>query len=90
MAGAILQVPSASILSTCYSGPFVPVLHGPQRVIMTAAAHNRNSFGCPYRDKNNYLIGNFLDEGRNPDQAWQKNHQQIAQKILTLEQKMDC
>lgn len=84
---AIPHVPSALILSACYSGSFVPTLQGPQRIIMTAAAHNRNSFGCAYHDKNTYFMGNLLGEGWNPDQTWQENHQQMAQKIMALEQK---
>lgn len=84
---AIPHVPSALILSACYSGSFVPPLRGPQRVIMTAAAHDRNSFGCAYHDKNTYFMGNLLGEGWNPDQTWQENHQQMAQKIMALEQK---
>ncbi len=83
----IPHVPSALILSACYSGSFVPPLQGPQRIIMTAAAHNRNSFGCAYHDKNTYFMGNLLGEGWNPDQTWQENHQQMAQKIMALEQK---
>ena len=54
---------------------------------MTAAAHNRNSFGCAYHDKNTYFMGNLLGEGWRPDQTWQENHQQMAQKIMVLEQK---
>lgn len=82
---AIPQVPSALILSACYSGSFVPPLLGPQRVIMTAAAHNRNSFGCAYHEKNTYFMGNLLGEGWNPDQTWQENHQQMAAKVTQLE-----
>jgi len=84
---AIPQVPSVWILSACFSGSFVPPLRGPQRIIMTAAAHNRNSFGCAYNDKNTYYMGNLLGEGWTPDQTWQVNHQQMAQKIMALEQK---
>jgi hypothetical protein len=83
---AIPQVPSALILSACYSGSFVPPLRGPQRVIMTAAAHNRNSFGCAYHDKNTYFLGNLLGEGWKPNQTWLENHQQMAAKVTQLEQ----
>jgi hypothetical protein len=32
-------------------------------------------------------MGNLLGEGWTPDQTWQVNHQQMAQKIMALEQK---
>jgi hypothetical protein len=44
------------IVSACFSGVFVPVLEGDNRMIMTAARPDRTSFGCgqdnryPYYD----------------------------------------
>jgi hypothetical protein len=39
------------IVSSCYSGAFLPVLDGRQTIVMTAAAYDRTSFGCqPSRD----------------------------------------
>jgi len=34
------------IVSACYSGVFVPALAAPNRMVLTAARHDRNSFGC--------------------------------------------
>lgn len=34
------------IVSACYSGVFVPVLSGPQTMIVSAASADRSSFGC--------------------------------------------
>lgn len=34
------------VISACKSGSFVPLLQAPDRVVMTAAAAARNSFGC--------------------------------------------
>lgn len=34
------------IVSACYSGVFVPVLSGPQTMIVSAASSDRSSFGC--------------------------------------------
>ncbi len=33
-------------ISACYSGGFIPGLEGPDRLVMTAARHDRTSFGC--------------------------------------------
>ena len=38
--------PTVVIISACYSGIFVDGLAGPDRMIMTAARRDRNSFGC--------------------------------------------
>jgi len=38
--------PTVMIVSACYSGIFVDALSGPNRMIMTAARRDRNSFGC--------------------------------------------
>lgn len=77
---------SAWLLSACYSGSFVRPLAGPGRVILTAAAHNRNSFGCAYHDKNTYFIGNLLGTSWNPDATWLENHRLMADNIAKLEQ----
>jgi len=38
--------PTVVIISACFSGVFVPVLKGPDRMVMTAARPDRTSFGC--------------------------------------------
>lgn len=45
------------VISACYSGSFVEDLAGPKRLILTASASDRNSFGCS--DENE-----FTDWGR--------------------------
>ncbi len=40
------QRPTIVIISACYSGIFVDGLSGPDRMVMTAARRDRNSFGC--------------------------------------------
>lgn len=43
--------PTVVIVSACYSGVFVPALKAPNRIVLTAAAVNRSSFGCGEADK---------------------------------------
>jgi hypothetical protein len=43
--------PTVVIISACYSGVFVPVLAGSNRMILTAARPDRSSFGCGEADK---------------------------------------
>jgi hypothetical protein len=47
--------PAAVVVSACFSGVFVPKLKGPQRIVMTAAAADRSSFGCGEADKYTYF-----------------------------------
>jgi hypothetical protein len=43
--------PTAVIVSACFSGIFVPMLQGPNRIIFTAARSDRTSFGCGEQDQ---------------------------------------
>lgn len=43
--------PTVAIVSACYSGVFVPMLAGPNRLVLTAARPDRNSFGCGEGDR---------------------------------------
>ena len=38
--------PTIAIISACFSGMFIPVLRGDNRMILTAARPDRTSFGC--------------------------------------------
>ena len=38
--------PTVVIISACFSGMFIPVLHNDNRMILTAARPDRTSFGC--------------------------------------------
>ncbi|MFN3354171.1 MAG: C13 family peptidase, partial [Brevundimonas sp.] len=38
--------PTVAVVSACYSGVFIGALSGPNRMVMTAARPDRNSFGC--------------------------------------------
>ncbi len=37
---------TVTVISACRSGSFVPLIAGPDRLVITAAAADRNSFGC--------------------------------------------
>lgn len=52
--------PSVIVMSSCYSGQFVPALAGENRIIMTAARPDRTSFGCGEMDQHTYFDDCFL------------------------------
>jgi hypothetical protein len=43
--------PAVVIVSACFSGVFLPALARPNRMVLTAAAYDRPSFGCGEADK---------------------------------------
>ena len=47
--------PTVVIISACFSGVFVPVLAGTNRMVLTAARPDRSSFGCSESDKYPYF-----------------------------------
>jgi Peptidase C13 family len=52
--------PSVIVMSSCYSGQFVPALAGDNRLIMTAARPDRTSFGCGEMDHYTFFDDCFL------------------------------
>ncbi|HVW72069.1 MAG TPA: C13 family peptidase [Rhizomicrobium sp.] len=52
--------PSVIVMSSCFSGQFVPALAGDNRIIMTAARPDRTSFGCGEMDHYTFFDDCFL------------------------------
>jgi Peptidase C13 family len=48
--------PVVLALSACYSGSFIASLKNINRIILTAAAKDRNSFGCNYQSSNTFFV----------------------------------
>lgn len=58
------------LLSACYSGSFVDALQGPNTLVLSASAADRNSFGCSYNEKNTWFIGQLLGTHFAPQNTW--------------------
>jgi hypothetical protein len=54
--------PTLLILSACYSGSFVQPLAAPNRIILTASAKDRNSFGCNFHSDNTFFVRALLNQ----------------------------
>jgi Peptidase C13 family len=61
--------PTLLVLSACYSGSLLEPLAGASRIIMTAAAKDRNSFGCAFEDRNTFFIDALLNQTSALDQS---------------------
>jgi|SRR5262245_8165052 len=54
--------PTVVLISACYSGVFLdPVMTKPNRIILTAAAEDRTSFGCSPENQYTYWDGCLID-----------------------------
>lgn len=54
--------PTLLVISACFSGSLIAPLAHKQRIILTAAAANRASFGCDSKSDNTYFIKALLRE----------------------------
>ncbi len=70
---ALDKTPTVVILSACFSGSFLPPLDNGQRLLLTAAAANRSSFGCAYQDENTYFVGALFGPAFDPSKTWGQN-----------------
>jgi hypothetical protein len=53
--------PTVVIVSACYSGQFVNALQAPNRMVLTAARHDRPSFGCAADERYPWFDGCILE-----------------------------
>jgi hypothetical protein len=61
--------PTLLLLSACYSGSFLPTMREPSRIILTAAAFNRSSFGCDFHSSNTFFIDALLNQTQNGEKS---------------------
>lgn len=54
--------PTLVVLSACFSGSFLEPLRDANRVVLTAAAKNRSSFGCQFQSTNTYFVDALLNQ----------------------------
>jgi Peptidase C13 family len=71
--GGLRGHPTLLLLSACYSGSFVAPMRSPSRIILTAAAADRSSFGCDFGSSNTF----FIDALLNQDQGKEKSLVQL-------------
>lgn len=59
---ALRGKPTLLVLSACYSGSFLPAVTGPSRIVLTASAKSRTSFGCNFHSDNTYFIDALFNQ----------------------------
>lgn len=79
--------PTLLLLSACFSGSLIEPLSAPERVILTAAAKDRASFGCQTQSKNTYFIDAFAKRAMNPTFSITRIMTQAQHDIAAREQR---
>lgn len=69
------------VISACYSGSLIPALRHPKRWIMTAAAADRNSYGCQFHGKQTYFIQGLLSAFAGPSMGLDAWHSAASRRI---------
>ena len=82
------EAPTILVLSGCYTGTFLrDPLRGPHRIILTAAAADRSSFGCRPGAQYTYYDGCFLRAFATVP-TWQTLHRAVARCVATAERQL--
>lgn len=58
------------MVSACYSGSFIDELQGDHTLVISAAAHDRTSFGCSNEAAFTYFGGAFFDRALRTETAF--------------------
>ena len=82
------EAPTILILSGCYTGTFLrDPLRRPNRLILTAAAADRSSFGCRPEAQYTYYDSCFLQAFATVS-TWQALHRAVARCVATAERQL--
>ena len=75
------------VVNACYSGGFVPALHGPGTLVLTAARADRSSFGCGSDSDITYFGRAWLVDALNRTPDFMAAFKQASGEIAQWEQK---
>ncbi|MBC3934786.1 C13 family peptidase [Undibacterium rugosum] len=78
------KTPTLIILSSCFSGSMIPQLKSPNRIILTASAADKVSWGCQPLAENTFFIDALFNTAFDPalslTQIFEKTKQAVIQK----------
>ncbi|HXE50658.1 MAG TPA: C13 family peptidase [Ramlibacter sp.] len=66
---ALRGKPTLVVISACYSGSFIGPLRDPSRIIFTASARDRTSFGCEFHSDHTYFVQELLGQESIPGRS---------------------
>lgn len=79
------DTPTVLLLSACYSGSLLPVLQRDNRIVLTAAAADRSSYGCDFESSNTFFIEELLGPAFDPAQSLIQQMDQAKARIARRE-----
>ncbi|WP_162042475.1 C13 family peptidase [Undibacterium sp. YM2] len=78
------KFPTVLIISSCYSGSLISQLKAPNRIIVTASAQDKVSYGCQPLANNTFfvdaLFGSKLDSGQNLMQVFEHTKELVTER----------
>lgn len=75
------------VVSSCFSGGFIEPLRGPNTLVITASAADRNSFGCTNTAEWTYFGKAYFDEALRATRSFTDAFEAAGPVILAREQK---
>lgn len=82
------ETPTIVIVSACYSGSLISALRADNRIVVTAAATDRSSFGCATDSRNTFFIEELLQQGFRPAESIRQAYQRATRQVLAREKQM--
>lgn len=73
------------VISSCFSGSFIPALQSPDTLIITASAADRSSFGCSNEADYTYFGRAFFDQAMRENQSLRASYEEAAATVATWE-----
>lgn len=80
--------PTAVLLSACHSGSFMQALRDGSRVVLTASAAERSSFGCNPKSTNTWFIEALLEQGMQSAMSCSNTFARTAKRVDAKEREM--
>ncbi|MFZ6757058.1 C13 family peptidase [Undibacterium sp. Ji50W] len=81
------KLPTVLIISSCYSGSLISQLKAPNRIIVTASAENKVSYGCQALEHNTFFIDALFGSKLDPGQTLMQVFEHTKEIVIEREKK---
>ncbi len=81
----VKDLPSLIIISACHSGSLIPALEKPTRIIVTAAAKEKTSYGCQPLSNNTFFVEEYFGDAFDPTLSVKANFDSARKRISERE-----
>lgn len=88
MLKALKDMPTIVIISACHSGSLIPALESPNRIILTAAAKTKTSYGCQPLSNNTFFVDELFGDNFDARLSLKGNFEAASKRIQIREADM--